>query len=221
MRYFKVSTVPLLLLLILALSVPASASKEFDSWAARKSGELDGKWTIAAARQIGAAAESGARRMTATRRSTVTRRSRPAVRASRPAGRGTPNSTGIDGSRFTKRGSQDFLWQSTKERSGYLLPVTGTIANANGLGVAVYPQLAESGDLRGGFRKVRCRASFDNAAVIYLKEETGVVAISVETDLSGFQIGASRALTEQTGTLENNLDGRHVLKSELCGRKDA
>ncbi len=123
MRYIRVSIVPLFLLLSIATALPVAASDvhpdDFEGWALKKGGEIDGRWIRAATREAGTTVESGARRtMTVSRRSAVMKTGRPAKRAGRPSGPATGNSTGIDGSRFTKRGSQDFLWQSTRERNG-------------------------------------------------------------------------------------------------------
>ncbi len=123
MRYIRVSIVPLFLLLSIATALPVAASNvhpdDFEGWAMNKSGEIDGRWIRATTREAGTAVESGARRtITISRRSAVMKAGRPAKRTGRPSGPATGNSTGIDGSRFTKRGGQDHLWKSTRDRNG-------------------------------------------------------------------------------------------------------
>ncbi len=119
MRYIKVSIVPLFLLLLVATALPASASDDFDDWAIKRSGEIDGRWDRAAIREAGTTSVSSTRSMdTVSRRSTTMRAARRTTRSTRPSRPSTSNSTGIDGSSFTKRGGQDFLWQSTRKRNG-------------------------------------------------------------------------------------------------------
>jgi hypothetical protein len=118
MRYINVSIVPLFLLLSIVAALPADASDDFEGWALKKGGELDGRWTTAVAREAGAPAEGSAPTATAPLRSTAMRAGRPAVRAGRPSKQAAGGLEDIDGSKFTKRGSQEFLWQSTKERNG-------------------------------------------------------------------------------------------------------
>jgi hypothetical protein len=88
--------------------------------------------------------------------------------------------------------------------------------NAHGFGVAVYPQLTKSGGLSGLFREIRRGASFYNATVRNFKKEAWVIAIGVETDFPWLQVGSGWAFAKQTGTLEDYLDSRHMLKSEWC-----
>ena len=118
MRYINVSIVPLFLLLSIAVSLPAYASDDFHEWALKKGGELDGRWTLAVARESGVPASGSASAMTGPPRAASMRPGRPALRAGRPSARPESGLQSIDGSRFTKRGSQDFLWRSTKERKG-------------------------------------------------------------------------------------------------------
>lgn len=123
MNYFRVSIVPLFLLLSIATALPVAASAvhpdDFERWAIKKGVEIDGRWIRTATREAGATVTSAPDgTMTVTRRSTVMKAGRRARRAgsmSRPA---AGNSTGIDGSSFTKRGSQNFLWKSTRDRNG-------------------------------------------------------------------------------------------------------
>lgn len=123
MRYIRVSIMSLFLLLSIATALPVAASSvhpdDFEGWAMKMSGEIDGRWIRAATREAGVATADGTRTtMTVLRRSTVMTAGRLAKRAGRPSGPATGNSTGIDGSRFTKRGSQDHLWKSTRDRNG-------------------------------------------------------------------------------------------------------
>lgn len=116
MRYIKVSIVPLFLLLLVATALPASASDDFEGWALKRSGEIDGRWNRAAIREAGTTSVSSTRSMnTVSRRSTTMRAAKRTTRPSRPS---ASNSTGIDGSSFTKRGGQSFLWRSTRKRNG-------------------------------------------------------------------------------------------------------
>ncbi|MCK4549975.1 MAG: hypothetical protein KAU49_07385, partial [Candidatus Krumholzibacteria bacterium] len=62
MRYIKASIVPLFLLLLITAALPASASDDFEEWAMKRSSELDGRWTRAAAREVDATTESSTRR---------------------------------------------------------------------------------------------------------------------------------------------------------------
>ncbi len=118
MRYIKVSIVPLFLLLLVAAALPASASEDFEKWAMKRAGEIDGRWIKATTREAGQAIKSSASRtMTISRRSTTMRAAGPAIKTGRPSSRAAANSTGIDGSRFTKRGSTDFLRNSTRNRN--------------------------------------------------------------------------------------------------------
>ena len=128
MRYIRVSIVPLFLLLAIATALPVAASDvhpdDFESWAMKKSGELDGRWIRTATREAGAAVTSAPDgTMTFSRQSAVMKAGRPLKRAGRQPRSAAGNSTGIDGSRFTKRGSQNFLWKSTRDRNG---PSRGT-----------------------------------------------------------------------------------------------
>ena len=119
MRYIKASIVPLFLLLLVAAALPASASDDFDGWAMKRSSELDGRWDRASARETGKTALSPSRStMTVTRRSTTPEAARTTARAASPSARSASGSNWIDGSSFTKRGNQDFLWKSTRERNG-------------------------------------------------------------------------------------------------------
>ena len=64
MRYVNVSTAALLMVLIVASAVPASASNDFDSWWRNKSGEIDGRWTRAALREAGVSVPAAGYRST-------------------------------------------------------------------------------------------------------------------------------------------------------------
>lgn len=128
MHYIRVSIVPLFLLLSIATALPVAASvvhpDDFESWAMKKSGEIDGRWIRMATREAHAtviSAPDGT--MTVSRRSAVMKAGRTAKKAGRTSRPASGNSTGIDGSSFTKRGSQKFLWKSTRDRNG---PTRGT-----------------------------------------------------------------------------------------------
>jgi hypothetical protein len=94
------------------------------------------------------------------------------------------------------------------------LPVAFAISYIECFRVRVYPQLATGGNLSGSFRKIRGGPGLYNAAIRNFEEEARVGAIGVETDFTWFKIRSSWTLAQQAGTLENNLDSRHVLKSE-------
>jgi len=117
MRYIKVSSVPLFLLLSVFAALPAHASDDFEDWALKKGGELDGRWTRAVAREAGLPAANPAPVRASPLRSTAIKANGPAFRAEGPSSPAAGSLAGIDGSEFTKRGSQEFLWRSTKERN--------------------------------------------------------------------------------------------------------
>jgi hypothetical protein len=117
MRYINVSIVPLFLLLSIITALPAHASTDFEGWALKKGGELDSRWNMAVAREAGTPAGFSAGTTAAPMRSTAVSAKRPAFRAARPTRPAAGCLSVIDGSKFTKRGSQDFLWQSTRERN--------------------------------------------------------------------------------------------------------
>lgn len=128
MNYFRVSIVPLFLLLSIATALPAAASAvhpdDFESWAIKKGVEIDGRWIRTATREAGATVTSAPDgTMTVTRRSAVMKAGRTAKMTGKTYRAAAGNSTGIDGSSFTKRGSQKFLWKSTRDRNG---PSRGT-----------------------------------------------------------------------------------------------
>ena len=118
MRYIKASIVPLFLLLLVATTLPISASDDFENWAMKRAGEIDRRWKKATTREAGAATSNVPdRTMTVSRRFTTMIPGRSASRTGKSSRPTAANSTGIDGSRFTKRGSHDFLRQSTRVRN--------------------------------------------------------------------------------------------------------
>ena len=89
------------------------------------------------------------------------------------------------------------------------MPFAGIVTDAHCFRVTVHPQFATRWRLCGELREIGSWACLNYATIVRLKEQSGIIAVRVETDLPWLQIGVSRTLTKQTGTLEDDFCGSH------------